>query len=178
MDPEGLVAAMERELRTIDPALPTITAKTMQRQLDDSLVALEVAVGFLGGLALVGLTLACVGLYAVVSFAVAQRSREVGIRTALGGRPGQVTWAISRDVAKLLFAAVGAATLVALVAVRILGTFDFSRPAAGVHLNVPTIDAGTLPFVAALLLAVGLVATWLPARRAAKADCLSVLRHE
>lgn len=177
-DASSLLGAMQRELGAIDPDLPAIRAKTMQAQLDDSLATLELVVAFLGSLGAVGLTLACIGLYSVVSYAVAQRSREVGIRTALGGRTSQVTWAISRDVAKLLAAAVAAGTALSMLGIRLLSTVNLSKPAAGVHVNMPTIDATTLPAIALILLAVGLAATWIPARRAAKADPLSVLRHE
>jgi putative ABC transport system permease protein len=174
----SLVGAMQDELRAIDPALPVIQAKTMARQLDDSLRALEIAAAFLGGLGAVGLALASVGLYAVVGYAVSRRALEVGIRTSLGARASQVIWAISRDVAKLLAFAVATGTVLSLIAIIALRQTDLSKPAPGVHLNVPTVDAGTLPFVALLLLAVGVGAAFWPAHRAAKADPLKVLRHE
>jgi predicted permease len=174
----SLVGDMQRELRAIDPALPVITSKTMARQLDDSLRALEVVAAFLGGLGAVGLALACVGLYAVVAFAVSQRAREVGIRTSLGARGAQVVWAISRDVAKLLAFAVATGTALSMVAILILGRADLSQPAPGVHIHTPTIDAGTLPFVALIMVAVGVAAAVLPARRAAKANPLVALRHQ
>jgi ABC-type antimicrobial peptide transport system permease subunit len=89
-----------------------------------------------------------------------------------------VTWAIARDIAILLVAAVAMATLVSLLALGALNRVDLTQPSAGVHLNAPTIDAGTLPFVVLIMLAAGFAAAWLPAWRAARADPLVVLRHE
>lgn len=173
-----LLGDMQRELRSLDAALPVINAKTMARQLEDSLRALEIISVFLGGLGVVGLALACVGLYAVVAFAVSQRALEVGIRTSLGARTSQVTWAISRDVAKLLGFAVASGAALSFIAILALRQADLSKPAPGINLTVPTIDAGTLPLVALIMLAVGVAAAFWPAHRAAKADPLVVLRHQ
>jgi hypothetical protein len=93
---------MQRELRAVDVTLPLITAQTMAQDLERSQAAPKVVatcLGVLGGLALV---LASIGLYAVVAFAVARRSREIGIRMALGARSQQVVWSINRGVAVLI----------------------------------------------------------------------------
>jgi hypothetical protein len=102
---------MQRELRAVDVTLPVITAQTMAQDLERSQAAPKVVatcLGVLGGLALV---LASIGLYAVVAFAVARRSREIGIRMALGARSQQVVWSINRGVAGLI----GVATSIGLV---------------------------------------------------------------
>jgi hypothetical protein len=101
---------MQRELRAVDVTLPVITAQTMAQDLERSQAPKVVAtcLGVLGGLALV---LASIGLYAVVAFAVARRSLEIGIRMALGARSQQVAWSINRGVAGLI----GVATSIGLV---------------------------------------------------------------
>lgn len=100
--PSGLLLPMQRALREVDRGLPVIASMTMTQRVDDSLAAARVAGRFLGGLGLLGLALASVGLYAVVAFAVSRRSLEIGIRMALGAQRRQVVWTLSRDVAQLL----------------------------------------------------------------------------
>ena len=87
---------MQRELRAVDVTLPVITAQTMAQDLERSQAAPKVVATFLGALGGLALVLASIGLYAVVAFAVARRSREIGIRMALGARSQQVVWSIAR----------------------------------------------------------------------------------
>ena len=102
---------MQRELRAVDVTLPVITAQTMAQDLERSQAAPKVVATFLGALGGLGLVLASIGLYAVVAFAVARRSREIGIRMALGARSQQVVWSIARGVAGLI----GVGTSIGLV---------------------------------------------------------------
>jgi hypothetical protein len=102
---------MQRELRAVDVTLPVITAQTMAQDLERSQAAPKVVATFLGALGGLALVLASIGLYAVVAFAVARRSREIGIRMALGARSQQVVWSIARGVAGLI----GVATSIGLV---------------------------------------------------------------
>ncbi len=102
LDAAGLVGAMQRELRAVNVTLPVISAKTMAQYLEESLVAPKAIATFLGGLGMLGLCLAGIGLYAVVAFAVSRRSREIGIRMALGARSQQVVWTVAREVAMLV----------------------------------------------------------------------------
>ncbi len=101
-DAAALLGAMQRELRAVDVTLPVITAQTMAQDLERSQAAPKVVATFLGALGGLALVLASIGLYAVVAFAVARRSREIGIRMALGARSQQVVWSIARGVAGLI----------------------------------------------------------------------------
>ena len=108
LDAAGLVGAMQRELRAVNVTLPVISAKTMAQYLEESLVAPKAVATFLGALGALGLCLAGIGLYAVVAFAVSRRSREIGIRMALGARSQQVVWTVAREVALLVGVGTGA----------------------------------------------------------------------
>jgi putative ABC transport system permease protein len=176
LDAAGLVGAMQRELRAVNVTLPVISAKTMAQYLEESLVAPKAVTTFLGGLGAVGVCLAGIGLYAVVAFAVSRRSREIGIRMALGAQSQQVVWTVAREVALLVSVGTGAGlglTLMAILALRFV-----TVPTPGVSLYRPTADPVALLSIAAFLAMVGLAASYVPARRAAKLDPLMALRRD
>jgi ABC-type antimicrobial peptide transport system permease subunit len=128
----------------------------------------------LSGLATLGLGLASLGLYAVVAFAVIRRSRELGIRMALGAGSPQVVWLVMREVSILVTAGVIAGIGLSITALTLMGAY--SPTAANAELVAPATDPMTFVFVAAILGSVGLVAAYFPARRAALADPLASLR--
>ena len=111
---------MQRELRAVDVTLPVMTAKTMAQELEDSQAAPKAIATFLGVLGGLGLVLASIGLYAVVAFAVARRSREIGIRMALGARSQQVVWSIARGVAGLIGVGTGIGLFLSVLAMLAL----------------------------------------------------------
>ncbi|HVJ74597.1 MAG TPA: FtsX-like permease family protein [Casimicrobiaceae bacterium] len=164
----------------MDVTLPVITAQTMAQDLERSQAAPKVVatcLGVLGGLALV---LGSIGLYAVVAFAVARRSREIGIRMALGARSQQVVWSINRGVAGLI----GVATSIGLVLTVLIvlalratpGSADIGIGSMDVYR--PNIDPVALVAIAAVTAVVGVAAAFVPARRAVRMDPLMALRHE
>ena len=176
LDAAGLVGAMQRELRAVNVALPVISAKTMAQYLEESLVAPKAVATFLGGLGALGLCLAGIGLYAVVAFAVSRRSREIGIRMALGARSQQVVWTVAREVAVLVGVGTGAGLALSLLAILALRAVTVPTP--GISLYRPTADPLALLSIAAFMAMVGLAAAYVPARRAARMDPLAALRRD
>ncbi len=113
---------MQRELRAVDVTLPVMTAQTMAQDLENAQAAPRVVATFLGALGGLGLVLASIGLYAVVAFAVARRSREIGIRMALGARSQQVVWSIARGVAGLIGVGTGIGLVLSVLVMLALRT--------------------------------------------------------
>ena len=179
-DAATLVAAMQRELRALDVTLPVVTASTMAQRLDQSQAPAKAVATFLGVLGGLGLVLASIGLYAVVAFAVARRSREVGIRMALGARSQQVVWSIARGVAGLIGIGTGIGLFLSILAMLAMRASSGSEDIGIGNISVyrPTIDPLALLAIAAVTAMVGVAAAFVPARRAARMHPLIALRHE
>jgi putative ABC transport system permease protein len=174
-----LVRSMQAELARVDEALPILTAKTMQQLLDDSLVIARASTVFFAAIGVLGLCLAGIGLYAVIAFAVSRRAREIGIRMALGADSGQVMRSVAFEVGGLV--AVGTAvglgvSLVAILLLRASGA-TAATGVASVSFFQPSVDPVAMAAIAAFTAAVGLAASFVPARRAARMDPLIALRH-
>jgi len=179
-DAAALVGAMQRELRAVDGALPVITARTMAQELENSQAAPKGVATLLAVLGGLGLLLASIGLYAVVAFAVERRSREIGIRMALGARSRQVVWSIARGVAGLVGVGTGLGlflSVLAMLALRVVPTGN-NMGVGNIAVYRPSIDPIALLAIAAVVALVGVVAAFVPARRAALTDPLVALRHE
>jgi putative ABC transport system permease protein len=179
-DAAALLGAMQRELRALDVTLPVITAQTMTQELERSQAAPKVVATFLGALGGLGLVLASIGLYAVVAFAVARRSREIGIRMALGARSQQVVWSIARGVAGLVAVATSIGLVLTVLIMLALRATSGSADIGIGNMDVyrPNIDPVALVAIAAVTAVVGVAAAFVPARRAARMDPLVALRHE
>jgi ABC-type antimicrobial peptide transport system permease subunit len=129
----------------------------------------NVGVGFAGVLGGLGMLLAVVGLYGVVSFTANRRTHEIGIRMALGAQPGNIFALVLRQAVVLVAAGIALGLIVALAVTRLLSTM---------LIGVGPYDAATFSSVSAVLVVVALVACFLPARRAAKLDPSNALRYE
>jgi len=141
----------------------------LSRMLSASLAQRSFALALLHGLAALALLLAGVGLYGVLSYAVTQRTREIGVRMALGARPAQALALVARESAGVVGAGLAVGALGAVLAARLY---------AGLLFGIPPSDPLSL-FAALLVLAgVGVLATLLPARRAARVDPAVALRAE
>jgi predicted permease len=168
--PTGTVTTMVRQaLREIDPELPVYDARPMTERVASSLGARRLAVGVLGGFAALALVLALLGTYGVLSYGTSQRTRELGIRLALGAQPGAVVGMVLRG--GLLLAGVG-------LALGVVAYLGLGRLLQSVVYGVSPRDPVTLALGVAVLLGAALVACWIPARRAARVDAIVALRAE
>jgi macrolide transport system ATP-binding/permease protein len=168
-DPVAAVRTMRQELRALDADVPVTQARTMEDHVDMAMAMPLTAAGMLGLFGGLALLLASMGLYAVVAFAVARRTGEIGIRMALGASKGNVVGMVIKEMMIVVAIGVGVGIVLALMATPVLESILF---------DVAPSDPMTLTAVAALLMLVTLFATWLPARRAAASDPMVALRKE
>jgi putative ABC transport system permease protein len=168
-DPMLLLPAVRAHVKDLDPTLAVTDPRTMRDVVAEDMVDTTVQTWLLGVFAALGLVLAGVGLYGVMSFLVAQRRREIGIRIALGARPGDVLRLVVRHAGSLVFAGLLIGSLVALWLTRLLRGLLFG---VGAH-DVPTFAA-----VSVLIVVVALAASSVPARRATRVDPNVALRCE
>jgi len=169
--PESLLLAVQDQVHRLAPDLPVFNAGTMQQGIHGlgGLFMFRLAATLAGIMGILGLTLATVGVYGVVSFGSTQRTREMGIRMALGASRSDVLIAVVRHGLRLALAG---------IAVGVVGAFALSRLLQSMLVGVKPGDPGTFIAVSLLLLAVALVASYLPARRATKVDPMEALRYE
>jgi predicted permease len=168
-DPLLLSQALREAVAATDPLVPTGAIRSMDQVLSRSLALrsfMMLLLGFFGGLALL---LASVGIYGVIAFAVSQRTREIGVRMALGARPADVLRMVLREGMTLVGAGVVLGVAASLMLTRLLEGMVY-----GVRVRDPLIFAA----VDLLLVAVSLVACYVPARRATRVDPLVALRYE
>jgi putative ABC transport system permease protein len=166
--PQSLTPALRREIRALDPTLPS-EIRTMDEVLRDALAPTRFRMLLLTVFALVALTMACVGIFGVVSFAVSRRNREVGIRMALGAGRGAVRTLICREAMTPVVLGIGIGAAAASGLTRTLASMVF---------EIGVDDPGTFTAVALILLATALAATLLPAERATRVDPVEALGAE
>lgn len=162
---------VRRTVRDVDPVLPILSLKTFSQHLESNVELWLVRAGaalfsIFGGLAL---ALAVIGIYGVKAYAVARRRREIGIRMALGAQPGAVQWMFIREALVML------ASGIAVGLVLAVGT---SKVLSGLLYKVGVLDPIAFTLAPLLLAAAALLATWVPARRAARVDPMVALRAE
>jgi predicted permease len=167
-DPQEIAAALQRSLRRLDPALP-LEIKTWSSELDSALFAARVATVALGVLGLLGAMLAVTGIFGMASYSVSKRLRELGIRVALGANQRDVLNAALGRAFRLLAIGSIAGVVLGLLATRVLSSI--------VYQATPK-DPIVLGGVILTMLAVGLVAAWIPARHALAVDPMILLREE
>ena len=168
----GVTAAgsvVRESIKRVDSELAIDEILPMQTVLRDSIAAARFGTLLVAAFALSAILLAAVGLYGLISYSVAQRTREIGIRVALGARPGQVMTPVIREGMTLAGLGVGIGVAVALATTKLVASFLF---------NVSPTDPLTFVAVASLLLGVAFLASYIPSRRALRVDPLIALRAE
>ncbi|MEO7962926.1 MAG: FtsX-like permease family protein, partial [Gemmatimonadaceae bacterium] len=168
-DPSSLISTLRTEVGALDPEIPLGNVKSLTKHLGIALLPSRIAGAALGVFGLLGLLLAAVGMYGVMSYSVAQRTREIGIRMAIGSSRGEVVRLVIRQGMKLVGIGLGVGLLGALGAARLVRGLLYGGSAA---------DPLTIGVVTIVLVGVALLAIWIPARRASGVDPILALRTE
>jgi predicted permease len=167
-DARALLAPLVREARALDPELP-VQGSTMEEHLGLAMLPQRIGSVVLGSFGAITVLLAALGLYGVMSYVVSQRTREIGIRVALGARARDVRLLVLRRALAVTLVGVGIGLAGAAATARLLGAF---------LVNVSPSDPVTFLAATGLFTAVALLASWVPARRAAAVDPARALRWE
>ena len=168
-EPAAFGNAVRAEIQALDPALAIYDVTTMEEHISEALFLPRLARTLFGIFGLLGLSLAAVGLYGVISYWVSRRTREIGIRLAIGARAGEVQRLIIRQGMTLAAVALIPGLAAAWGMAKLFTSFLY---------GVPAHDAATFTLVPVFLAAVAFLACWIPSRRAAKVDPSTALRHE
>jgi predicted permease len=169
VDPATLTRSITEIVQTMDPNLPLSEVKTMDQIKDESLAGDRFTAALFGGFAAVALLLATLGIYGVMSFAVAQRTHEIGLRMALGAGRSNVLALILKE--GMLLAGVG-------LVLGLAGSYGVGKAMHSIFYNVGTIDFAAFGAVGAALLFAALLACFIPAHRATLVDPMQALREE
>ncbi len=168
-DPRSLAGVVQRQVQALDPDQPVYRIRTMSELMSESMARRRLSMFLLAIFAAVALALAAVGIYGIMSYSVAQRAHEVGIRMALGAR--------SFDVVRMVLGQSLGLTLAGIFA-GLLGSLALTNLLSSLLFNVKATDAATFFLVALILALVGLVASFVPAYRATTVDPVDALRQE
>ncbi len=167
--PVGLMPAVRNLVHDVDNNIPVIRMRTQSDAIDRLLFNERLVARLFGMFGALGLILACIGLYGLLSFDVTRRTREIGVRTALGAQRSDVLLLVLRQGLVLVVVGVTLGAATAIVVTRLLGSLLY---------DVQPTDPFTFAITAALLIAIGLIACLLPARRATRVDPMTALRCE
>jgi predicted permease len=166
---DSLAPALRRAVQSIDPDLPLMDIRTQREQMDAAMQQERIFAALTTGFGVLALALACVGVYGVMAYSVANRTNEIGIRLALGALPRRVLGMVLREASWISLSGIAVGLVAALLLARLVKSMLYGLQPA---------DPVSLMAGAGLLMAVGLAASWLPARRAASVQPVEALRHE
>lgn len=167
--PESIAPSLRAAVQEIDPDLPLQDVRTQQEQIDASMQTERIIAALTASFGTLALILACVGVYGVMAYSVAQRTSEIGIRMALGSLPRQVLGMILSEAGWISFAGIACGLGATVLLARLVKSLLYATQP-----NDPLVLSAS----AVLLAAVGLAASWIPARRAAAVQPMQALRHE
>jgi putative ABC transport system permease protein len=168
-DPESMNKSLAAVIHSLDPDLPMADVKTMDHLLEESLGGERFGAALFGGFAFIALCLAAFGIYGVMSFAVAQRTHEIGLRMALGAGESQVLGLILKEGMTL--------GLIGLL-IGLAGSYGIGRLMRGMWYGIGSMDPVAFSVVATVLLLAALLACYIPARRATQVDPMAALRQD
>ncbi len=168
-EPLAVQHAVEGQLYAVDRCQPVFDVKTMEQRVADTLAPQRFQLLLIGTFALVAVILAALGVYGVMAYLVTRRTREIGIRMAIGARPEQVRGHILRESLALAATAVAAG---------VVGAWGLTRYLGAMLYGVTAVDAATFSLAALLLVAVAMAASLLPARKASRVDPVVALRED
>jgi ABC-type antimicrobial peptide transport system permease subunit len=168
-DPANLAATLRRAVHDVDPNVPVYRVRTLEQQVDESLVTERLLASLSGVFAVLATVLAAVGLYGVMAYMVARRTREIGIRMALGAGRGSVIWLVLREALVLAAVGIAAGAPVSWVLARLVRAQLF-----GIQPADPATMAASVIGIAAVIAISG----YLPARRATGIDPMRALHWE
>jgi putative ABC transport system permease protein len=168
-DPRAVAPDLRRRIADIDRAQPVVEVTTLDQKLADSIAPRRFNMMLLGIFAGIAVLLAAVGIYGVMSYAVTQRTQEIGVRMALGARQDEVVQMVVRQ---------GMGVVAMGLGIGLVAAFGLTRLMAGLLYEVKPSDPQTFGVVCIVLGGAALVACWLPARRAARVDPVVALRYE
>lgn len=167
--PQQIVPAIRAELASMDGTLPLGRVRTMDERMDESLVQQRFRTWLVSGFAALALLLSVIGLYAIISYSVSQRTREIGVRVALGARPGDVMGMVVGEGLKLL--------LFGLL-LGWIGAFSATRVMRSLLYSTSSTDVASFATTSVILIFAALLASYIPARRATHVDPMVALRYE
>ncbi len=168
-DPARVLPAVHARLREVAPNSPITREHPLAAVVSESIAQPRFYTLLIASFALLGVALAAVGLYGLVSYSVSLRTHEIGMRISLGALPAQIVRMVIGQGLTLISVGVVAGVAISLMVTRVLRGFLF---------GVSPTDPATLGAITVVLVTVALVACWLPARRATRVDPLVALRHE
>jgi ABC-type antimicrobial peptide transport system permease subunit len=160
--------AVRKELQPAFPSSP-LEVRALSDQVEQTLVQERLMASLAGGFGVLGLLLACAGLYGLLAYSVVRRTKEIGIRVALGAKPHGVQWMVAGGALRLI--GIG-------VSLGLPAAWAASRWVRSMLFGLSTTDPGIIALAVILLGAAGVVAAYLPAQRASRVDPMTALRHE
>ena len=169
IDSDHLAKDVQAEVAAVDPEIPIFEVMTLKDAIHESLIGLAFIATIMSGLGVIALVIALVGIYGVMSYAVAERTHEIGVRMSLGAQRSSVLWMVSRQGLLITAAGLAAGFPLSIALAKLFASIVFGASA---------VDAATFIYIPVLLGAVAICAAIIPARRATQVDPMIALRHE